>query len=102
MAGGKLVGTEVEPHGAAALPDGLVEDAAAVLRHEVVPFISYPYEWTFAMLKDAALLQLELLRGALEENLILKDSSPYNVQWRGAQPLFIDIGSFESLRAGKP
>ena len=60
VAAGKLVGTEVEPkHGT--LPDALVDGAAAVLRHEVVPFVSYPYEWTFAMLKDAALLQLELL-----------------------------------------
>jgi hypothetical protein len=102
VAEGKLVGTEVEPEGAARLPKGLVDGAAAVLRHEVIPFVSYPYEWTFEMLKDAALLQLELLRGALEEDLILKDSSPYNIQWRGAEPVFIDVGSFESLRAGEP
>ena len=50
------------------------------------PFVSYPYEWTFAMLRDAALLQLELLRRALDEDLMLKDASSYNVQWRGAQP----------------
>ena len=101
VAEGKLVGTEVERDGDA-LPDGLVDGAAAVLRHDVVPFVSYPYEWTFAMLKDAALLQLELLSGALEENLILKDSSPYNLQWRGARPVFIDVGSFEQLREGEP
>ena len=98
---GKLIGTElVEDQ--LDLPDGLVDGAAAVLRHEVVPFVSYPYEWTFEMLKDAALLQLEVLRGSLDEGLILKDSSPYNVQWRGAQPVFIDIGSFERLREGEP
>jgi hypothetical protein len=102
VAEGKLVGTELEPKDAVGLPDGLVDGAAAVLRHEVVPFVSYPYEWTFSMLKDAALLQLELLRGALDEDLILKDSSPYNVQWRGAEPVFIDVGSFEALREGEP
>ncbi len=102
VAEGKLVGTEVEPTDAVDLPHGLVDGAAAVLRHEVMPFVSYPYEWTFAMLKDAALLQLELLRRALEEDLILKDSSPYNLQWRGATPVFIDVGSFESLRPGEP
>jgi hypothetical protein len=101
VAEGKLVGTEVENE-RDRLPDGLVGGAAAVLRHEVVPFVSYPYEWTFAMLKDAALLQLELLRSALDENLILKDSSPYNLQWRGARPVFIDVGSFERLREGEP
>jgi len=67
-----------------------------------VPFVSYPYEWSFAMLRDAALLQLELLRRALDENLTLKDASSYNVQWRGARPVFIDVGSFERLREGEP
>ena len=54
------------------------------------------------MLKEAALLQLELLLAALDEDLILKDSTPYNVQWRGVEPVFIDVGSFERLRAGEP
>src|ERR671923_1334883 len=80
---------------------GATEDAAAVLEHERIPFVSYPYEWTFAMLRDAALLQLELLRRALDEDLILKDSTPYNVQWRGAQPVFVDVSSFEQLREGE-
>jgi hypothetical protein len=79
-----------------------ISGAAAVLEHERIPFVSYPYEWTFAMLRDAALLQLELLRRALDEDLTLKDSSSYNVQWRGAQPVFIDVGSFERLRPGEP
>jgi len=76
--------------------------SAAVLEHERVPFISYPYEWTFSMLRDAALLQLELLRRALDEDLTMKDASSFNVQWRGARPVFIDIGSFERLREGEP
>jgi len=42
------------------LPHAL--ETAAVLEHERVPFVSYLYEWTFEMLRDAALLQLELLR----------------------------------------
>ncbi len=73
---------------------------AAVFRHDRIPFVSYPYEWTFGMLKDAALLHLDLMLAALEEDFILKDSSPYNVQWHGARPVFIDIPSFEVLRAG--
>jgi SAM-dependent methyltransferase len=75
---------------------------AAVLRHERVPFVSYPYEWTFSMLKDAALLELDLVLAGLQDGLILKDASPYNVQWQGAHPVFIDIGSFERLRPGEP
>jgi SAM-dependent methyltransferase len=100
VAEGKLVETsELE---GAQVPAGLVRDAAGVLEHERIPFVSYPYEWPFSMLKDAALLQLELLRRALDEDLILKDATPYNVQFRGAQPVFIDIGSFERLPAGEP
>lgn len=75
---------------------------AAVLRHDRVPFVSYPYEWTFGMLRDAALLQLELLDAALGEGFILKDASAYNVQWRGAEPVFIDVGSFERHAEGAP
>lgn len=74
----------------------------AALSHERVPFVSYPYEWPFSMLKDAALLQLRLTSAALAEDLVLKDASPYNVQWRGSRPVFIDIGSFERARAGEP
>src|SRR5919205_431999 len=51
---------------------------------------------------DAALLQLDLNRRALREDLTLKDASPYNVQWRGAAPVFIDVGSFERLRPDEP
>ena len=74
----------------------------AALSHERLPFITYPYEWPFSMLKDAALLQLRLTSAALAEDLMLKDASPYNVQWRGSQPVFIDIGSFERSRPGEP
>jgi hypothetical protein len=94
-----VIGTrEVE----ADVPEALHGGVAAVLEHDVIPFVSYPYEWTFAMLQDAALLQLELLRRAIEKGLMLKDSTPYNVQFRGAKPVFIDVGSFEQLREGEP
>jgi ribosomal protein L11 methylase PrmA len=74
----------------------------AVLEHRRIPFISYPYEWPFSMLKDAALLQLDLLHQALQEDFVLKDSTPYNVQWQGTSPVFIDVVSFERLPQGDP
>jgi hypothetical protein len=86
----------------AALRELLVHEPAAVLRHERIPFVSYPYEWTFSMLKDAALLQLDLLLAALDHDLVLKDATPYNVQFKGAKPVFVDVGSFERLREGEP
>jgi len=75
---------------------------ASVLEHERIPFVSYPYEWSFGMLRDAALLQLDLLVEALEEDLILKDASAYNVQWFGSQPTLIDIPSFQRWKVGDP
>lgn len=74
---------------------------AGALEHQAIPFISYPYEWPFSMLKDAALLTLDILAAGLPEDFILKDATPYNVQWRGTQPTFIDIGSFERLKQGE-
>ena len=102
VAAGRLVATE-----RVAEADGLPAEldaakVAAVLRHERVPVVSYPYEWPFGMLRDAALLELDLLLAALDEGLVLKDASPYNVQWRGSKPVFVDVGSFERLREGEP
>jgi hypothetical protein len=77
-----------------------IGDWAGILHHERVPIITYPYEWTFSMLRQAALLQLDLLAAALAEGMILKDSTPFNIQWRGHRPVFIDIGSFERLDKG--
>lgn len=102
-----------EPFFLAAKADGRIVDTwdadpsetgltEGVIEHARVPFISYPYEWSFGMLKDAALLQLGLMREALAADMILKDSSAYNIQWQGVHPVFIDIPSFEPLRRGEP
>jgi ribosomal protein L11 methylase PrmA len=78
------------------------QEAAGALEHPRLPFISYPYEWTFSMLKDAALLQLDLLEDALSSGLTIKDATPYNIQFVEGRPMFIDIGSFEAYRDGEP
>jgi hypothetical protein len=80
----------------------LPPSAAGILEHYRIPFISYPYEWSFAMLREAALLHLRLLAGSIRAGLILKDASPYNVQFFGKQPVFIDIGSFTAHTPGEP
>jgi SAM-dependent methyltransferase len=73
-----------------------------VLEHERIPFVSYPYEWTFSMLRDAAVLHLEILLEALGERMTMKDGYAFNVQWHGTQPTFVDIPSFERAREGEP
>ena len=82
---------------------GDITDAVSwplVLRHDRIPFISYPYEWSFSQLQDAAALHIDLLLDALGEGMTMKDGYAYNLQFRGAAPVFIDIGSFEHYRGG--
>ncbi len=97
VANGKAVRTEEVD--ASTVPDG-AGSYAAILEHERIPYISYPYEWTFEMLRDAAVLHLEILLAALEEDVSMKDGYAFNMQWRGISPVFIDIGSFEGARGG--
>ena len=69
-----------------------------VLEHAPIPFISYPYEWSFELLKSAALLQLDIYLEALEYDLTLSDASAYNVQFVGPKPIFIDHLSFKPYK----
>ncbi|MBQ0902383.1 bifunctional 2-polyprenyl-6-hydroxyphenol methylase/3-demethylubiquinol 3-O-methyltransferase UbiG [Micromonospora sp. U21] len=100
VAAGKVCATEEAPP--ALVPASAGDPWAAVLRHERIPFVSHPYEWSFTMLRDAALLHLEILRAAVADGFTTKDGSAYNLQWRGAEAVFIDIGSFEPVRDGEP
>lgn len=67
-----------------------------------VPFISYPYEWSFSMLKDAALLTLLLMEKSIQHGMILKDATPYNIQLVNGKMTFIDTLSFEKYDEAKP
>ena len=95
-----IVRTQEVPMSSVSIPGG-VGRWAGVLEHERIPFVSYPYEWSFGMLKDAALLHLDLMQMALDADFIPKDSSAYNIQFRGARPVFIDIASFEPVKAAE-
>jgi SAM-dependent methyltransferase len=69
---------------------------------EQLPFISYPYEWSFDELKDAALLTLRVMNIAVKHGMILKDATSFNVQFMEGKPIFIDTLSFEKYDASKP
>jgi hypothetical protein len=90
------------PHEVVDLDPPLPEKAVAVLRPEIIPFISYPYEWCFSQLKDAALITLRIQREALQHGLSLKDASAFNIQFHEGRPVLIDSLSFERLHLGKP
>lgn len=71
------------------------------LEHELIPFISYPYEWPFSLLKKAALLHLSIQIQALDRDVVLSDASAYNIQFRGISPIFIDVLSFRPYQEGE-
>lgn len=73
-----------------------------ILNPQRLPFISYPYEWCFSQLKDAALLTLDIQKIALQKGMTLKDASAYNVQYFQGKPIFIDTLSFEKYQEGRP
>jgi hypothetical protein len=76
--------------------------AYKILKPDVVPFISYPYEWCFSQWKDAALVLLRIQSVALDFGMSLKDASAYNLQFVEGKPLLIDLLSFETYRENKP
>ena len=79
----------------------IAENAYKILRPEQIPFISYPYEWSFSQLKDAALTTLEILKRSLAHGMILKDASAFNIQFHDGRPLLIDTLSFEAYEDGR-
>jgi SAM-dependent methyltransferase len=76
--------------------------AHRVLRPEPLEFVSYPYEWSFSQLKDAALLTLRAQALAGEAGMTLRDASAYNVQFQAGRPVLIDSLSFERVEPGRP
>jgi hypothetical protein len=69
---------------------------------EPIHHITYAYEWCFEQLQDAALLTLGILRTAIQHGMILKDATPYNIQFQRGQPVFIDTLSFDNYNPQQP
>ncbi len=90
------------PHEECADPAPRGPEGYRTLRPERIPFVSYPYEWCFGQLRDAADLTLRVQLLALRFGMALKDASAYNVQFRSGRPVFIDTLSFERRAEGAP
>jgi SAM-dependent methyltransferase len=90
------------PHEPASLELAASADALAVIAPEPISFISYPYEWAFSQLKDAALLTLKAQEVADAHGMTLRDASAFNVQFRLGRPILIDSLSFERRVTGEP
>jgi SAM-dependent methyltransferase len=98
---GRMIRTQIVPQADWPAVAG-ANAAAMVLEHDVIPFPSYPCEWTPGMLASAGRLTLELAGGLLTEGLGLKDATPLNVLFRGSQPVFVDALSIEPRAPGDP
>lgn len=66
-----------------------------VLEARRVPVVGYPYEWSFTMLRDAALLTLNVTEACFRAGFQMKDATAYNVLFEGSRPVMIDITSIE-------
>jgi hypothetical protein len=84
------------------MPGDSEAGSTRILRPDRIPYVSYPYEWCFSQLKDAALLTLDIAMVSLAHGMTLKDASAFNVQFVGSQPVFIDTLSFERYEDGVP
>ena len=89
-------------HEEVALPVAERLECYKILRPEPLPFISYPFEWSFSQLQDAALTTLAIQKRSLDRGMSLKDSTAYNIQFREGKPLLIDTLSFERYSEGRP
>ena len=75
---------------------------AIVIKPKRIPYISYPYEWSFGQYKAAALTTLNLQLAALEHGMLLKDASAYNIQFVDGYAVLMDTLSFEEYVDGRP
>ncbi len=89
-------------HAEVDIPSFEPEKAYKIIQPETVPFISYPYEWCFSQLKDAALTTLKIQKTALEFGMSLKDCSAYNIQFYKNKPVLIDTLSLQKYQPGEP
>ena len=104
-AGASIVETwEVAPEEVveAGVPAADVGVWAMWAEHKALPLVTYPYEWPFGYLKQAACLTLDLLADALRNGYTLKDASAFNVQFIDSRPIFIDVLSFVEYEEGAP
>jgi len=100
IADGSLVSFKDADASESILPQD-IKGISSWLEHDKLPYITYPYEWSFSGLKAAAMFHLDLQIRALEKGVKLNDASAYNVQFIGPKPIFIDHISFSPYQEGE-
>jgi hypothetical protein len=90
------------PHQEINIEPSVPEIAYKIIKPQMIRFISYPYEWCFSELRDAALTTLRIQRKALDFGMSMRDSSAYNIQFKNGRPIFVDTLSFGRYQEGQP
>ncbi len=96
---GRLIAHEEVPLALFQLP---TNEPIKIIKPTQLAFISYPYEWSFDMWRDAAIVTLKIAVQALDKGMMLKDATPFNIQFNKGRPVFIDTLSFEIYKEGNP
>lgn len=81
------------------ITDYALEGYEMIVEHEKVDMVTYPYEWSFSMLKDAAITILKVNEIAGKYSYQTKDGHGFNVVFRCGYPQFVDLGSFVRVKA---
>ncbi len=95
-----LVETELTSAGTLGIAD--LPFDMPILKQPRIASVTYPYEWSFEMLRDAALVTLRAMERCLADGFVLKDAPSFNVLFDGTIPRLIDAPSIEPHRSGAP
>ena len=90
------------PHEEVDLCDLAPEGTEYCLNHPKLPMVSYPWEWPFSMLKDAALIHLDAMEILVPDGFWLRDASAFNVQYDGDRLRIIDTLSIGKRVSDSP
>lgn len=83
------------------ITDYSIDGFGLVIEHEKIPNVSYPFEWSFTMLKDAAITVLRTNLIASRFGYQTKDCHTYNIVFDKTNPLFVDLGSFIRIKRNR-
>jgi hypothetical protein len=69
------------------------EQNEMILRHERINAVNYPWEWSRGMLRDAALMFININIELAKNGYFTKDAHSFNVILKDNVPCFVDLGS---------
>lgn len=76
------------------------EQFGMILEHEMITPVLYATEWNYEMLKDAALMVLDIAQIAWKYGYNMVDCHKLNVLFSNNRPMYVDLGSFVPREKG--